>query len=75
MRAAVYARVSTERQGREQTIDSQLEALRAWAVANGHVLKREHTPGLPAGGQSDAPEIPRAPPRGVGHPLRIRPAP
>jgi site-specific DNA recombinase len=43
MRAAVYARVSTERQGREQTIDSQLEALRAWAVANGHVLKREHT--------------------------------
>ena len=32
MRAAVYARVSTERQGRDQTIDSQLEALRGWAV-------------------------------------------
>ena len=43
MRAAVYARVSTERQGREQTIDSQLEALRGWAVANGHELKHEHT--------------------------------
>ncbi len=43
MRAAVYARVSTERQGREQTIDSQIEALRGWAVAGGHELKREHT--------------------------------
>jgi site-specific DNA recombinase len=42
MRAAVYARVSTERQGREQTIDSQLEALRGWTDANGHELKREH---------------------------------
>ena len=29
MRAAIYARVSTERQGRDQTIDSQLDALRA----------------------------------------------
>jgi predicted site-specific integrase-resolvase len=43
MRAAVYARVSTERQGRDQTIDSQLGALRGWAVANGHELEREHT--------------------------------
>ena len=25
MRAAIYARVSTERQGREQTVDSQVE--------------------------------------------------
>ena len=29
MRAAVYARVSTERQERQQTIDSQLTALEA----------------------------------------------
>ena len=42
MRAAVYARVSTERQGRDQTIDSQLEALRGWAAGHGHELKREH---------------------------------
>lgn len=42
MRAAVYARVSTEKQGRDQTIDSQLEALRGWAVSHGHELKREH---------------------------------
>ena len=33
MRAAIYARVSTERQERRQTIGSQLAALRAWAEA------------------------------------------
>ena len=42
MRAAVYARVSTERQGRDQTIDSQLDALRGWAGGHGYELKREH---------------------------------
>src|SRR4051812_20179741 len=39
MRAAIYARVSTERQ---QTIDSQLAALRAWAEAEGHELSDRH---------------------------------
>jgi site-specific DNA recombinase len=38
MRAAIYARVSTERQERQQTIDSQLAVLRAWALTQGHVL-------------------------------------
>jgi site-specific DNA recombinase len=38
MRAAIYARVSTERQERQQTIDSQLSALRGWVSAQGHVL-------------------------------------
>jgi site-specific DNA recombinase len=42
MRAAVYARVSTERQERQQTIDSQLAALRAWAQAAGHELSDAH---------------------------------
>jgi site-specific DNA recombinase len=42
MRAAVYARVSTERQERQQTIDSQLAALRAWAEAEGHDLNDRH---------------------------------
>ena len=42
MHAAIYARVSTERQGRQQTIDSQLEALRAWARQQGHELTDEH---------------------------------
>ena len=42
MRAALYARVSTERQERFQTIDSQLAALRTWAASQGHVLADEH---------------------------------
>ena len=42
MRAAIYARVSTERQERQQTIDSQLAALRAWAETGGHELSDRH---------------------------------
>jgi site-specific DNA recombinase len=42
MRAAIYARVSTGRQERDQTIDSQLTALRHWATSQGHELRPEH---------------------------------
>jgi site-specific DNA recombinase len=42
MRAAIYARVSTERQERQQTIDSQIAALSAWAEEAGHELKTKH---------------------------------
>ena len=42
MRAAIYARVSTDRQERQQTIDSQLAALSAWAEEAGHGLKAAH---------------------------------
>jgi site-specific DNA recombinase len=42
MRTAIYARVSTEHQERHQTIDSQLAALRTWAVAQSHDLAEEH---------------------------------
>ena len=42
MRAAVYARVSTERQERQETIASQLAALRAWAETGGHELSDGH---------------------------------
>ncbi len=42
MRAAIYARVSTERQERQQTIGSQVFALRGWAAAAGHVLAEAH---------------------------------
>src|SRR5919199_5378079 len=41
MRAAIYARVSTERQERQQTIESQVTALRAWALEQGHELAPE----------------------------------
>src|SRR5262249_34085420 len=42
MRAAIYARVSTGRQERDQTIDSQVTAMCQWAQANGHDLPPEH---------------------------------
>jgi len=42
MRVAIYARVSTDRQERTQTIDSQLTALHAWVTAQGHELRPEH---------------------------------
>jgi site-specific DNA recombinase len=41
MHVAIYARVSTERQSREQTIESQLTLLRAWAEQQGHELAAE----------------------------------
>src|SRR5947209_7135481 len=42
MRAAIYARVSTGRQERQQSIDSQLAGLRRWAEAEGHALAEAH---------------------------------
>ena len=42
MRAAIYARVSTERQEQQQTISSQVAALRDWAAVRGHVLAEAH---------------------------------
>src|SRR5262249_5651397 len=42
MRAAIYARVSTGRPGRDPTLDSQLTALRQGATAQGHELRPEH---------------------------------
>lgn len=43
MRAAIYARVSTELQEREATIQSQLEALRQYAKEHCHVIVQEFT--------------------------------
>jgi len=40
--AAIYARVSTPRQGREHTIESQLAVLNSWADENGHELSPEN---------------------------------
>jgi site-specific DNA recombinase len=42
MRVAIYARVSTERQQHQQTINSQLEALHTWVASNGHTLDEAH---------------------------------
>src|SRR5512135_2465643 len=42
MRAALYARVSTNRQNRDQTIDSQLAALRQWVQGRAHQVNPQH---------------------------------
>jgi site-specific DNA recombinase len=42
MRAAIYARVSTERQERDQTIESQVAALTLWAKEHDYELLPEH---------------------------------
>ena len=41
IRAAIYARVSSEQQAERHTIDSQVEALLAHAAADGHVIAAE----------------------------------
>ena len=41
MRVAHYARVSTDRQERQQTIASQVAVLRAWVADQGHTLRPE----------------------------------
>lgn len=41
MPVALYARVSTRRQNRDQTIESQLTAIRQWAGEQGHVIPPE----------------------------------
>jgi site-specific DNA recombinase len=42
MRVAIYARVSTDRQCREQTIDGQLTLLQQWVEEQQHMLNQEH---------------------------------
>ena len=42
MHVALYARVSTGRQEREQTITSQLSALRLWVAEQGHEVHPDH---------------------------------
>src|SRR5258708_38288640 len=42
MRAAVYARVSTTRQAQAQTIEQQLDRLRAAAAERGWALEEQH---------------------------------
>ncbi len=42
MRAALYARVSSDHQRETQTVDSQLSALRQFAAEQGWVLEKQH---------------------------------
>jgi len=59
MRAAIYARVSSERQEKEHTIGSQLEALRAYAAKHGMKIVEEFTDEGYSGARLDRPALDR----------------
>src|SRR5438876_2273802 len=59
MRAAIYGRVSSERQEKEHTIGSQLEALRAYAAKNGMEIVEELTDEGYSGVRLDRPALER----------------
>ncbi len=59
MRAAIYARVSSERQEKEHTIGSQLEALRNYAAQNGMEIVEEFTDEGHSGARLDRPGLDR----------------
>ena len=59
MRTALYARVSSQRQEKEQTIGSQLEALRRYASDNGLELVEEFTDDGYSGARLDRPGLDR----------------
>jgi site-specific DNA recombinase len=59
MRAAIYARVSGERQEKEHTIGSQLAALRAYAAKNGMEIVEEFTDEGYSGARLDRPALDR----------------
>jgi site-specific DNA recombinase len=59
MRAAIYARVSSERQEKEHTIGSQLEALRDYAAKNGMQIIEEFTDEGYSGARLDRPALDR----------------
>ena len=59
MRVAIYARVSSERQEKEHTIGSQLEALRNYAAQNGMEIVEEFTDEGYSGTRLDRPALDR----------------
>lgn len=61
MRAAIYARVSTEKQQKEHTIGSQLEALRAYAGKHGMEVVEEFAGEGYSGARLDRPALDRMP--------------
>jgi site-specific DNA recombinase len=57
MRAAIYARVSSEKQDVDLSISAQLKALREYAVKNGHEVVREFIDEAESGKTADRPEF------------------
>src|SRR3972149_4239756 len=59
MRAALYSRVSTDLQEREQTIQSQIEALRKYALDKGHQIVAEYRDEGYSGATLERPDLDR----------------
>jgi site-specific DNA recombinase len=57
MKAAIYARVSTERQAERGTIGSQVQALRAYAATAGYELAGEYCDDGHSGARLDRPGL------------------
>ncbi len=55
MRAALYARVSSERQDIDLSISAQLKALRGYALRNGHTVVKEYLDEAESGRSIDRP--------------------
>ena len=55
--AALYARVSTERQDVDLSVSAQLRALRDYARANGYSVAREYVDEAESGRVADRPEF------------------
>ena len=58
-RVAIYARVSSERQEREETVQSQLEVLRAHAAAQGYAAPVEYVDEARSGYDLNRPALDR----------------
>ena len=59
IRAAIYARVSTDLQEKEQTIRSQLEALRGYVLERGYIIVAEYIDDGYSGATLDRPGLDR----------------
>lgn len=57
MKIAIYARVSTEKQEKQQTIQSQLQALRDFAAKNNYIVYEEYIDEGYSGGLLDRPAL------------------
>ena len=70
--AALYARVSSDRQDVDLSVAAQMRALRDYAKANGYVVAREYIDEAESGRIADRPEFRNTMMRGVEstHPSR-----
>jgi site-specific DNA recombinase len=71
MRAAIYARVSSEKQEKEHTVGSQLEALRNYAAQHGMNIVEEFTDEGYSGARLDRPALDRMRDRAEHHGFEV----